>query len=887
MSQIFSKQTSVQVPPLPIEEILPLVIGRLSNGSALVIKAEPGAGKTTRVPPAILDAGLCKLPNKQFGQIVVLQPRRVAARAAAVRMSEERGTALGDDIGYRVRHEGRSSKQTKILVCTEGVFLRRLQEDPLIENVSVVIFDEFHERSIDSDLALAMTSQVRRELRPDLKIVVMSATLDPAPIAAFLGGCPAVESPGRTFPVSLDYLKFSSNDSIEELASDAVTRVLPQSSGHVLVFLPGVGEIREVEAILEPTAVAKNLAVMPLYGDMPLPDQSEVLRPGGRRKVVLATNVAETSITIDGVDAVVDTGYARVNKFDPNVGINRLELTRISKASATQRAGRAGRTTEGTCLRLWTEREQIALADFELPEIERVDLSECILQLLAWGEHDVHAFPWFQPPPRAAIDNALELLDRLDALAHGKLTDIGRAMAQFPLQPRLARLMLEGARLGQPIRAALCAAVLSERAPFRKIEQSARGAHHTDSDVLEQMRAIEAFDTSGIRDSIMGEVIPGAAKHLLRTSSQLSKMLSDADKRLPEIPSGSHSQSSSSKSHHSSSNSHQSSSNSQLGSFSKERNKSPDEAILRAIMTAFPDRICKRRKPKDPRGVMVGGRGVILSDQSNVYDAPFFAAVDLVDLKRAELSVRRASSIQRAWLPESHIHISIDAVFDTKREKVVAFKRTRFCDLIIEETVSSMPPEIDPGSVLAEAVAANYDLSNLIDEASIELLNRILCLREWLPELELPEFGADPWRTLLPVWCTGCTSISDLKSKSMVSAIESQLSREQLVSLEKDAPEIMKVRGGRKIKLKYEPGKSPILAAKIQELFGVAQTPRIARSRVPVVLHVLAPNYRIQQVTHDLGGFWKNTYPQVKKELKGRYPKHNWPDDPLKPGAAF
>lgn len=363
----------MQVQSLPIDNILPEVIDHLSAAGAVIIKAEPGAGKTTRVPPAILDAGLSILPNKQFGQIVVLQPRRVAARAAAARMSVERGTALGDDIGYRVRHEGRSSKQTRILVCTEGVFLRRLQDDPPIENVSVVIFDEFHERSIDSDLALAMTSQVRRELRPDLKMVVMSATLDTAPIAAFLGDCPAIESPGKTFPVAIDYLKFSSNESIEKLAADGVMRMLPQSSGHLLVFLPGVGEIRETEAILEGTAAAQNLALMPLYGDMPLADQTEVLRQGDQRKIVLATNVAETSLTIEGVDAVVDSGYARVNKFDPGVGINRLELTRISKASATQRAGRAGRSTEGACLRLWTEREQVALADFELPEIERVE----------------------------------------------------------------------------------------------------------------------------------------------------------------------------------------------------------------------------------------------------------------------------------------------------------------------------------------------------------------------------------------------------------------------------------------------------------------------------------------------------------------------------------
>lgn len=832
---------------LPIDDVLPQLVDHLSTAGSVALKAEPGAGKTTRVPPAILDAGLSVLSNKRPGQIVVLEPRRVAARAAAARMSEERGTELGADIGYRVRHEGRSSKSTKILVCTEGIFLRRLQGDPSIDDVSVVIFDEFHERSIDGDLALALTAQVRRELRPDLRIVVMSATLDTAPIAAFLGDCPAIESAGRTFPVAIDYLKFSSNVSIDRLGSDSVMQMLPKTAGHLLVFLPGVGEIRQTQAILESSVLDKNIALMPLYGDMPLHEQSEVLRPSKQRKVVLATNVAETSLTIEGVDGVIDTGFARVNRFDPNVGLNRLELSRISKASALQRAGRAGRTTAGACLRLWTEREQISLAEFEPPEIERLELSESVLQLLAWGEHDVHVFPWFERPKAESLERALELLDRLDATSGGKLTDLGRAMARFPLQPRLARLLIEGTRFGQAKRAALCAALLAERAPFRNKDSVVAGAHYSDSDVLEQVRAIEAFDANGARDSIVGEIIPGAAKQVLTTSLQLARLVDESD-------------------------------------LERARAADKDEAVLRAIMAAFPDRICKRRQPKDRRGVMVGGRGVNLSDQSNVLGCELFLAVDLVDLNRAELSVRRASAVDRNWLPVSHLVTSIEVGYDSAREKVLAFKRTRFCDLILDENVSKIPPDVDPGAVLAEAVSANFDLETLIDDQSREYLTRIICLREWLPELKWPEFGVlDPWRAFLPALCCGCTSIAELRSKSMIAAIESVLNHEQLISLRIDAPEHITLPAGRRVKLQYEPGKPPVLAARIQELFGMSETPRIARARVPVMLHLLAPNFRVQQITADLGSFWKNTYPEVKKELKGRYPKHKWPDDPLKP----
>jgi ATP-dependent helicase HrpB len=800
------------------------------------------------VPPAILDAGLATLQGGRPGQIVVLQPRRVAARAAAARMSEERGTTIGAEIGYQVRHEGRSCRQTRILVCTEGVFLRRLQEDPLMENTAVVIFDEFHERSLDSDVALAMSRMVREQVRSDLRLVVMSATLDSAPISRYLGDCPVIESPGRTYPIDVEFLQFPANAPLESLVTDGIKRLLPRTPGHLLAFLPGVGEIRQVETNMETLAKEGDLAIMPLYGDMPLEEQQLVLRPSKQRKLVLATNIAETSLTIEGVTAVVDSGMARINKFDPNVGLNRLELSRISKASAAQRAGRAGRTAPGVCLRLWTEREHLSLPDFESPEISRLDLSECILRLLAWGERDVRAFPWFESPPPAAVEQALALLDRLDALSGEMLTDLGRRMASLPLQPRLARLLFQGELSGVAKRAALCTAVLSERSPFRRSGPPTQSRHRSDSDVLDRMDAIEAFETQRLRDSPVGELLSGPTKQILRVRDDLYRLVAhDSNDKIHALQSS--------------------------------------DLILRAITTAFPDRICKRRQPEEPRGVMVGGRGVKLAQESAVTEGELFIAVELIDLDKAELVVRQASRVERAWLPQSHLTSGIEVSYDRARQKVVALKRTRFCDLILDEVITGLPADVDPGAVLAQAVLADADFESLIDESSKDYLARIQCLRQWLPELSLPEFGADPWREFVPAWCFGAGSIAELKSRSMVHAIQSRLTRDQIVAVEREAPERIPLASGRPVKLQYEKGKPPVLAARIQELFGVTETPRIARSRVPVLVHLLAPNYRVQQITPDLAGFWKNTYPDVKKELKGRYPKHAWPDDPLRPQA--
>lgn len=851
-----------QAARLPIDDILPELVSVTEKAGALVLIAAPGAGKTTRVPPALLDC----IPQ---GKIIVLQPRRVAARAAAARISEERGTKLGEETGYIVRHEKRVSKSSRIIVCTEGVFLRQLQEDPLLDGIAAVIFDEFHERNLDSDLALAMVRQIKEEVRPDLKIVVMSATLDAETVVSYLN-CQEINSPGRTYPVDIQYLKFqpATGATLETQVVDGILRMLKESDGHVLAFLPGVGEIRRTMDLLESRAVGEDCLIMPLYGDLPLEDQQKVLADLGPRKIVLATNVAETSLTINGVTAVVDSGMARVNRLDQRLGLNQLVLERISRASADQRAGRAGRTAAGVCMRLWTEREHQTLPPFTSPEIERVDLSECALQLLAWGEKDLRSFNWFAKPPTQSLERALDLLEGLDATEDGALTDIGRHMARFPLPPRLARLLIAGIELGELGDTALCAALLAERDPIKRTDKTKDGsgerigggkgtvpAHRSDSDVLDRLWAIKEFQEKGHRHTVVGEIVANQAKQIIRAADQLQKLAAEIDADLiKKFPVG------------------------KAISESDANFKERETNLRRAIMAAFGDRVCRRRDPKSSNrsALMVGGRGVKLADESAVEDE-FFVAVELVETGKSEASARQASAIDKSWL---HVKQSVEVIYDPGRQKVTALKRLRYHDLIIEESAAALPQDIDPGEILAAALSADFDPS-LVDEEATQFISRVDFLREHLPELNWPQFSEKPWLDILPQWCMGLSSLAELKTRSLTDILQSSLSHEQLSVLASEAPDRISVPSGNRIKIDYERGKPPVLAVRIQEVFGMKETPRLARGRRPVLMHLLAPNYRVQQITGDLASFWKNTYAEVKKDLKARYPKHSWPDDPL------
>ncbi|MBM3980760.1 MAG: ATP-dependent helicase HrpB [Planctomycetes bacterium] len=826
--------------PLPIDDALPQLLAALSVNGAAVLRAPTGAGKTTRVPPALMDSGL----------VLMLEPRRVAARAAARRMALEDGTPLGDTFGYQVRFDKKASALTRVLVVTPGVLLRRLHDDPYLEGVSCVLFDEFHERGLEADLALGMVRLIRENVRPELRCVVMSATVDPGAVSAYLGGCPVVDSAGRAFPVEVKYRPRRSDIAVSLVVADAIRAVLEEVIGDVLAFLPGLREIRQCADDLESFARERGIAVLPLHGDLPPEQQDRALQRLDRRKVVLATNVAETSVTVDGVTAVVDSGLARQMEFEPSIGMDRLRLVPISRASADQRAGRAGRTAPGVCVRLWDEPSHRGRPEQTVPEITRVDLCGAVLQLAALGEPEVRKFPWLDAPTEDAVSQALALLDQLDLFRAGALTKLGETAAGLPVHPRLGRLLLEGARLGCADRAALAAALLSERDPFLREFDSGpqtRTAPPTMSDVLDRVEALEAFEVCGRLDGPLGRLHKGGAHGVLEVRDQLRRLIQPN----PPAP------------------------------FPKWEGGENDHALLRCVFAAYPDRLARRREVGGTKAVTVGGRGVRLAPSSGVSAPELFVCVD-VDAGGADSFVRLASGVEREWLPPERIITRIEVTFDDKTERLAARKVTRFDDLVLEERDAHIADEGEAAVVLARAAAERLERVLPPPESAAGLFRtRVRCLRAWVPELELPAFEAADLRDALQWLCRNRRSLADVRTGPWLDFLKGQLSYQQLQAVESEAPERIEVPSGSHIELAYEEGRPPVLAARIQEMFGLTETPRLARGRAKVLLHLLAPNYRPQQVTDDLASFWKNGYPLVRKELRARYPKHSWPDDPL------
>lgn len=855
---------------LPIDAVLPEILEALRQSASIVLQAPTGAGKTTRVPPAILDADLAGT-----GQILLLEPRRLAARAAARRIAAERGSVLGDQIGYQVRFDQQCSRQTRLLAITDGILLRRLQDDPFLESVSAILFDEFHERSLNVDLTLAMARRVQQTVRPDLKLIVMSATLSAEPVARYLGECPIITSEGRLHPVEIRYRSAMANQPMVDQVVTTVSELLPETPGDLLVFLPGVREIQQTSGRLSSLADREKISVLPLYGDLSPEQQDRVLTPSSQRKIVLATNVAETSITIEGITGVIDSGQVRQLQFDPGLGLDRLVLTKISQASADQRAGRAGRTRPGICVRLWLEREQRGLAAQTEPEIRRVDLAGPILELLCWGEHDVVAFPWFEPPRSASIDQALELLSTLGAIEGGQPTALGRQMVGLPVHPRLARLLIEGDRYGVADRAAWLAAMLTERDPFERTEAARRGSslgptHYSYSDVLDRVQALEEFVSQGRAETNLGRLNIGAARFLQQAQQQLL--------RLVDIQSTPSRPQRNAQAARSTKQAGQEEGDQPAGQASRTVNR--DAAVLRALLAAFPDRVARRREALGRKGLMVGGRGVRLADSSLVLQADLFLCID-TDAGQGEVLVRQASGIERDWLPEHRVTVAIDVAFDPGQEKIIAQRRTRYFDLILDEALTTPPADCDVSQVLANAARAQLDRVFPADVPEVAgFITRIHCLQSWLPQSGLPPFEDADLLQLLPELSRGCRSFADLRRAPWLAALKGRLTYPQQQLLDREVPERITVPSGSQITVHYETGRPPVLAVRIQELFGLAETPRIAGGRIPVVLHLLGPNYRPQQITDDLKSFWNNTYPEVRKELRRRYPKHSWPEDP-------
>lgn len=827
--------------PLPIDDALPDLLSALRVSPSAVLRAPTGAGKTTRVPPALLDAGLAGQ-----GQIVVLEPRRLAARAAARRMAFERGGDVGGEIGYQVRFDHRLGPRTRVLVLTPGMLVRHFLDDPYLERVSIVVCDEFHERGLESDLCLGLARLLQQTVRPELRIIVMSATLDTATVSAYLGGCPVVTSEGRQFPVEVLYEPRPAHRPLAQAVVGAVERVLDRTPGDVLVFLPGMNEIRQAARLLEPLAFERGLAVLPLHGDLPPEQQDAALLPAPARKVVLATNVAETSVTVDGVTAVVDTGLARVLAFDPAVGLDRLGVVAISRASAEQRSGRAGRTSPGVCVRLWSQSLHLGRPEQTAPEVKRVDLASAVLQLLALGENDPLSFAWFEPPAAAGVASALRLLELLGATSGTELTDLGKTLARLPIHPRLGRLLLEGWRLGQAKRAALAAAILSERDPFASAGRQDH-SHVTDSDVLDRVEALERFELANQTSFDLGTLSRGSARNLLRARDQLSRAVRQEMTAADAAPGPT---------------------------------RDADEPLLRALLAAYPDRLARRRQPGSHRGVMVGGRGVRLASSSGVTASELFLCID-VDAGHSEAIVRLASAVERDWLAADRISTKVEVAFDPDAERVVGQRRIRYEDLVLQQEPAVLTDSHEVSGILAEAARSRLDrVLPPAESPAMVFRTRVRCLGPWMPELGLPMFDDAEIAALVADLCRGKRSFAELRQGPWLESFQGRLTYQQRQAVEREAPEKFTVPSGSRIALRYEEGRPPVLAVRIQELFGLEETPRVAAGRVRVLLHLLGPNYRPQQVTDDLPSFWDNTYPQVRKDLRARYPRHAWPEDP-------
>jgi ATP-dependent helicase HrpB len=843
---------------LPIDASIPRITEALARRS-LVLVAPPGAGKTTRVPPAILQSGLLSADHPT---VIVLQPRRVAARAAAVRIAEERSWSLGQEVGYQVRFERRFSAKTRLRFLTEGILTRQLLADPFLDTIGAVVLDEFHERNLNGDLALALLRQIQRDVRPDLIVMVMSATIDALPVARFLDGCPILRVDGNAHEVSLEYRPADRPASaeaivplVEERLSDA------DDSGHLLVFLPGAAEIRRVGKRLEPAAERKGAIVLPLHGSLPSGEQDRVLRPSERRKIILSTNVAETSLTIDGVTTVIDSGLARMVRYDGERGIDRWELYRISRASADQRAGRAGRTGPGRCIRLWSERDQRGRREFEQPEIHRVDLCATVLALHSWGVSDPGRFEWYDPPSPERLAAAGRLLLLLGGVAGDapRITPVGEAMLGLPVHPRLARLLVEAGSCGRARDGASVAALLSEkdirvRDTFASagVDGARRATAGGVSDVLDRLDLLGEAESARFAPSLRSRgVDPAAARQVVL----LRDLLLGRDR-------------------------HRTVGNSGTG------DPIEDEAILKWLLLAYPDRVVKRRG-LERTGVMVGGRGVRLGPESVVRDAEMYLALDAREDRRAgllEIQVSLASMVRLEWLEElfpAHVRRERLTRYEESRRRVVSSTRLWYHDLLLREDAN---PAVDPeeaGLVLALALRSQAPSLFRSNPRAAHWLARLEFLRQALPEWEWPEFNDHVLAELLERICQGKSGLDQVERVDFIPFLESRLTFVQTRELHVSAPQALTVPSGRRLPLAYEQGRPPILAARLQELFGWTETPRLAQGRVPVLLHLLGPNNRPVQITSDLHSFWSTTYHQVRKDLRARYPKHAWPEDPF------
>ena len=831
---------------LPIHAILPELRAQLASREAVVLSAPPGSGKTTVAPLALLAE-----PWLAGRTILMLEPRRLAARLAAAFMARQLDEDVGQTVGYRVRFESKVSPATRVEVVTVGVFTRRLQDDPELAGVGLVIFDEFHERSLQADLALALCLDVMTGLREDLKILVMSATLDTGAVSRLLHDAPVVMGAGQTYPVGVEYSRAGQQLSqpypreIAQQVAAVIHRGLTEQPGDILAFLPGAAEIRQTQALLTAALLPAEIAIHPLYGDLSLAAQTAAVQPDreGRRRIILATPIAETSVTIEGIHTVVDSGWKRTLQFDPNSGLSRLTTQRISRASATQRAGRAGRLGPGHCYRLWSTGEEHGLKPFDPPEILAADLTQLALDLARWGVHDPAGLRWPDSPPAGHFAQAQSVLRALGALDHqGHITPLGRKMAELPAHPRLGHMLLVAVDHGATGLACDLTALLSERDIIKGRERSA--------DIEDRLHALAAFRTDGRAAAQSLDADTDACRRVVQTSRQLRD-------HLPKPT----------------------------------RNKAGDTVVLSAIAgellaLAFPDRIAQRRAEGRGQYKLTSGRGAVLPAHDRLAVHEYLAVAEL-DAGRIEGRIFLAAPLTKEALLSlfaSRLQWEQKVYWEEQSGTVKAQRLLRL-DEIVLETVTLAKPSAE--AVLAALLFGIRSRGLAVlpwSDKARELQARLESMRFWQPEAGWPDVSDACLLESLEQWLgpclTGMRSAEHLKKLDLFAILAALLDWRQQSQLEQEAPTHLTVPSGSRIKLRYTPGEPPVLAVRLQEMFGLADTPRVGNNTVPVLLHLLSPAQRPMQITQDLRGFWEGAYHEVKKELRGRYPKHHWPDDP-------
>lgn len=809
---------------LPIQEIIPELKQTLTAQNTVIVQAPPGAGKSTVLPLELLNEPWIK--NRK---IIMLEPRRLAARAVASRMASLLGEQLGETVGYRVRFENKIGKNTKLEVVTEGILTRMLQQDSSLEDTGLVIFDEFHERSLHADLALALCRDIQQVLREDLRIIIMSATLDGQQLSSLLNNAPILTSKGRQYPITYHYIPEDNDSPLPVRMVRAIRKAILKEEGDVLAFLPGAGEIMRTQELLEKEI--PEVSIHPLYGDLPQQKQQEAIlpHPYGLRKIVLATSIAETSLTIEGIKVVIDSGVSRVPKFDLRTGLTKLETIRITKDSADQRAGRAGRLGPGACYRLWNKGAHQHLIAQRTPEILEADLSPTILELANWGVQDIRSLTWLTPPVASSVNQAKELLSQLGALENGRITEHGKALLKLPTHPRIAHLLTEAHRYNLLSIAADVAAVLEERDPLPK-ETGANLA--TRIEVLRKWRNKEYVNAErGVLERI--ERLAQAWRKNIKT---------ETDNSPPHY-----------------------------------------EEVGKLIAAAYPERIAKQKENDVQRFRLANGRIAKINEHDPLIHEKWLAVAHL-DAGNQEGKIYLAAPLNpKDVLPLSYQKETVQ--WDTQKGILIARSEKRIGEIIVESTPLEKIPEEEKTAILCEVVRKEGLTLFKWPEELLQWQARVINLKNWRPEEEWPEVSSEYLKEHPEEWLSPYLSAirkrEDFQKLDTGMILSGNLSWELSQRIQILAPEKIKVPSGFEIKLQYfADGSTPVLAVRLQEMFGLLDTPTINEGRTPVLLHLLSPGYKPVQVTQDLKSFWKNTYPEVRKELRVRYPKHHWPEDP-------